>query len=204
MGVALPYTCLYNYHPQLTIYPLTVANHQHHHADLSGILRASGIGDVTATDAILSTYTAPGEFPTSIYASYWNNPTATSAQPQPVISDPVTSTIFPANLTDPANFPKNDTVDPHPPPLPQEPSQLLQQAFTQIQSMPTTLQSMATRTPSCRGALRVLHASAQTFDILDAYTSAPIGYVSKEDLLTSRWYSWISRVNEFPELDNQT
>lgn len=45
---------------------------------------------VTGGDAILSAYTAPGEFPTSVYASYWNNPTATSAQPQPVISDPVT------------------------------------------------------------------------------------------------------------------
>ena len=35
-------------------------------------------------------FTAPGVFPTSVYAHYYNNPTATSAQPQPVISDPVT------------------------------------------------------------------------------------------------------------------
>ncbi|KAF8553427.1 hypothetical protein OG21DRAFT_1523118 [Imleria badia] len=92
---------------------------------------------VTAADAVLSAYTAPGEFPTSVYASYWNNLTATSAQPQPVISDPVTNTIFPANLPDPANFPKSDTVDPHPLPLPQEPSQLLQQAFSPILSIAT-------------------------------------------------------------------
>ena len=36
-----------------------------------------------------SSYTAPGAFPTQWYDSYYNNPTATSAQPQPVISDPV-------------------------------------------------------------------------------------------------------------------
>lgn len=37
-----------------------------------------------------STYTVPGAFPTSLYSKYYNNPTATSEQPQPVISDPVT------------------------------------------------------------------------------------------------------------------
>ena len=36
-----------------------------------------------------SAYTAPGVFPTSVYKHYYNSPTATSAQPQPVISDPV-------------------------------------------------------------------------------------------------------------------
>ena len=36
-----------------------------------------------------SSYAPPGVFPTSLYNSYYNNPTATSAQPQPVISDPV-------------------------------------------------------------------------------------------------------------------
>ena len=37
-----------------------------------------------------STFTAPGAFPTSVYEKYFNSPTATSAQVQPVISDPVT------------------------------------------------------------------------------------------------------------------
>ena len=37
-----------------------------------------------------SAYTVPGAFPTSLYSKYYNNPTATTAQPQPVISDPVT------------------------------------------------------------------------------------------------------------------
>ena len=36
-----------------------------------------------------SSYAPPGAFPTSLYNSYYNNPTATSAQPQPVVSDPV-------------------------------------------------------------------------------------------------------------------
>jgi hypothetical protein len=36
-----------------------------------------------------SSYAPPGTFPTSLYSSYYNDPTATSAQPQPVISDPV-------------------------------------------------------------------------------------------------------------------
>ena len=43
-----------------------------------------------------SAYTAPGAFPTSVYKHYYNSPTATSAQPQPVIYDPVsvsTSTV---------------------------------------------------------------------------------------------------------------
>ncbi|KAG9308166.1 sphingomyelin phosphodiesterase [Chiua virens] len=100
---------------------------------LAFLVLGSVIG--VSADDILSAFTAPGEFPTSVYASYWNDPTATSAQPQPVISDPVMNTIFPANLTNPANFPKNDTVDPHPLPLRQEPSQLLQSAFSQIKSI---------------------------------------------------------------------
>ena len=36
-----------------------------------------------------SAFTAPGVFPTSAYSKYYNSPTATSAQVQPVISDPV-------------------------------------------------------------------------------------------------------------------
>ena len=36
-----------------------------------------------------SSFAPPGLFPTSLYQSYYNNPTATAAQPQPVVSDPV-------------------------------------------------------------------------------------------------------------------
>lgn len=41
-----------------------------------------------------SAFTVPGAFPTSVYGHYFNNPTGTSAQVQPVITDPVSvSTI---------------------------------------------------------------------------------------------------------------
>lgn len=36
-----------------------------------------------------SAFAVPGVFPKSVYPAYFNDPTATSAQPQPVISDPV-------------------------------------------------------------------------------------------------------------------
>jgi hypothetical protein len=39
-------------------------------------------------------YAVPGAFPTSLYSHYYNDPTATSAQPQPVISDPVTVHLY--------------------------------------------------------------------------------------------------------------
>lgn len=47
---------------------------------------------VFATTALISpaNFTAPGAFPTSVFSKYYNNPTATSAQVQPVVSDPVT------------------------------------------------------------------------------------------------------------------
>lgn len=36
-----------------------------------------------------STFTAPGAFPTSVYSYYYNSPTGTAAQAQPIVSDPV-------------------------------------------------------------------------------------------------------------------
>ncbi|KAH7929501.1 sphingomyelin phosphodiesterase [Leucogyrophana mollusca] len=94
---------------------------------------------VAASDAagFNSAYTAPGTFPTSAFASYYNDPTATSAQVQPVVSDPVTHKIFPEFLTDPENFPKNDTVDPHPLPPKASSAQLLELALAQIKSIVT-------------------------------------------------------------------
>ena len=41
-----------------------------------------------------SSFAPPGLFPTSLYQSYYNNPTATAAQPQPVVSDPVLVRIY--------------------------------------------------------------------------------------------------------------
>lgn len=44
-------------------------------------------------NGLQSVYTASGAFPTSLYASYYNDPTATTAEPQPVVSDPVTVSV---------------------------------------------------------------------------------------------------------------
>ncbi|KAH7914741.1 Metallo-dependent phosphatase-like protein [Hygrophoropsis aurantiaca] len=97
---------------------------------LTAVLAASGDDGISP-----SNYTAPGTFPTSVYAQYYNSPTATSAQVQPVISDPVTHEIFPLRLTDPNNIPQNDTTDPHPLPPKASSSKILQQAIAQIQSI---------------------------------------------------------------------
>ncbi|KAL6304774.1 Metallo-dependent phosphatase [Sparassis latifolia] len=82
-----------------------------------------------------SAYTVPGPFPASIYQSYYNDPTATAAQPQPVISDPVTHEIFPYALTNPDTIPLNDTQSPHPLPFPASSSVLLEAAVAQIISI---------------------------------------------------------------------
>ncbi|KAF9245896.1 Metallo-dependent phosphatase-like protein [Melanogaster broomeanus] len=57
-----------------------------------------------------SAYTVPGAFPTSLYSEYYNDPTATSAQPQPVISDPVTHEVFPYSLTNPNTIPQVKSI----------------------------------------------------------------------------------------------
>ncbi|KAF8434333.1 sphingomyelin phosphodiesterase [Boletus edulis BED1] len=109
----------------------------------------------TAGDAAPTAYTAPGTFPTSVYGEYWNDPTATSAQPQPVITDPVTNTIFPEMLTDPANFPQNDTVDPHPLPLPSTPSELLSSAISQIAAIAANPAFKGNKCAQCQASLEV-------------------------------------------------
>ncbi|TFY56868.1 hypothetical protein EVJ58_g7377 [Rhodofomes roseus] len=74
---------------------------------------------ITAASSGATTYTAPGVFPTSLYESYYNDATATSVEPQPVISDPVT----------------NDTWEAHPLPSPAAPDQLIDIAYNQILSI---------------------------------------------------------------------
>ncbi|KAG6897504.1 hypothetical protein C0992_000934 [Termitomyces sp. T32_za158] len=88
-------------------------------------------------------FTAPGVFPTSVFTKYYNDPTATSAQVQPVISDPVTVAyhcvvrheVYPFSLTDPNELPLQDTVDPHILPPVASPSTILNQALQQIHSI---------------------------------------------------------------------
>ena len=102
-----------------------------------------------------STFTAPGAFPSSLYSSYYNSPTATSAQVQPVISDPVTVSAFqranvvrhqssflasqhktyPLPLTNPLTIPISDTADPHPLPPKADASRLYREAYRQVLSI---------------------------------------------------------------------
>ncbi|KAF8495085.1 sphingomyelin phosphodiesterase [Gautieria morchelliformis] len=93
------------------------------------------LGPTLAQEATLtfgpSTFTAPGAFPTSAYSKYFNSPTATSAQVQPVISDPVLHKVYPAALTGPKTIPVNNT-DPHPLPPKASSSLLLETAFEQV------------------------------------------------------------------------
>jgi hypothetical protein len=59
----------------------------------AAVTGASGTADASGQLIQPSTYTAPGRFPTSVYKTYYGSPTATSAQVQPVISDPVSVSI---------------------------------------------------------------------------------------------------------------
>jgi len=102
-----------------------------------------------------STYAAPGAFPTSLYSSYYNNPTATASQVQPVISDPVTHVIYPFNLTDPNTIPYNDTADPHPLPLPATSSGLVTQALAQIASIATNPVFGSNTCARCQAGLEI-------------------------------------------------
>ncbi|TDL28043.1 Metallo-dependent phosphatase [Rickenella mellea] len=94
---------------------------------------------VTAQSLALgpSSFTAPGAFPTSVYKSYYNSPTQTSAQVQPVITDPVNGKTYPFSLTDPNHVPVNNTVDPLPLPPKANSARLLQQAIAQVHSIAT-------------------------------------------------------------------
>ncbi|KAG9316863.1 sphingomyelin phosphodiesterase [Chiua virens] len=124
------------------------------------------------SDVPPSAYTAPGTFPTSVYGTFWNDPIATSAQPQPVITDPVTvrnkvlavictqQTIaiayhFPEELTDPETFPKNDTVDPHPLPPASAPSELLTVAIEQIKAIANNSAFEGNECAQCLASLEV-------------------------------------------------
>ncbi|KAH9996082.1 Metallo-dependent phosphatase [Russula vinacea] len=103
-----------------------------------------------------SSYAPPGAFPTSLYNSYYNNPTATSAQPQPVVSDPVLHKIYPAGLTNPNDIPRcNDTQDPHVLPPRASDDFLLQTAISQVKWLfanPATANNSCTL---CTGTLQV-------------------------------------------------
>ncbi|KAI9570367.1 Metallo-dependent phosphatase [Boletus coccyginus] len=100
-------------------------------------------------------YTVSGAFPTSLYSKYYNNPTATSEQPQPVISDPVTHNVFPYSLTDPSDIPQNDTTDPHPLPPVASSSKLLEQAIAQVKSISINPVFSTNQCAGCQASLEV-------------------------------------------------
>ncbi|OCH87481.1 sphingomyelin phosphodiesterase [Obba rivulosa] len=102
-----------------------------------------------------SSFVAPGAFPTSVYKAYYNDPTATSVQPQPIVSDPVTHSVYPFDLTNPNTIPQNDSVDPHPLPPKASPSQLLSAAVTQILSISTNPVFGNDTCTRCQAALEV-------------------------------------------------
>ncbi|KAJ3489575.1 hypothetical protein NLI96_g2003 [Meripilus lineatus] len=118
---------------------------------------AEWVASATPSEALLgpSAFTAPGSFPTSVYQHYYNSPTATSAQVQPVVSDPVSHKVYPLSLTDPNHLPKNNTEDPHPLPPKASNSLLLAHAIEQIISISTN-PTFGTNTCSrCQAALEV-------------------------------------------------
>ncbi|EKM61347.1 uncharacterized protein PHACADRAFT_180479 [Phanerochaete carnosa HHB-10118-sp] len=102
-----------------------------------------------------SSFAVPGVFPTSVYSSYYNNPTAISAQPQPVISDPVTHVVYPLALTDPDHIPQNDTKDPHPLPPKASENQLFANAVEQVISISENPVFANNSCAACQAALEI-------------------------------------------------
>ncbi|KAF5374831.1 hypothetical protein D9758_000568 [Tetrapyrgos nigripes] len=90
-----------------------------------------------ATNTAISpaTFTAPGVFPTSVYSHYYNKPTGTASQVQPIISDPVKHIVYPLELTSPDSIPLNNTIDPHPLPSKASSSRLFDNALAQVKSI---------------------------------------------------------------------
>ncbi|KAI0778609.1 sphingomyelin phosphodiesterase [Trametes elegans] len=120
------------------------------------VFSVSALAEPVTTDALgPSAFTAPGRFPTSVYKHYYNSPTATSAQPQPVISDPISHKIYPFELTNPATLPKNNTRDPHVLPPKASSGQLLESAFAQVLSIASNPTFGTNNCARCQAALEV-------------------------------------------------
>ncbi|KAJ7146299.1 Metallo-dependent phosphatase-like protein [Mycena epipterygia] len=118
-------------------------------AILPSVLAASAAGTPSA-------FTAPGKFPTSVFTKYYNNPTQTASQVQPVIKDPVeTGVTYKLALTSPDTIPTNDTTDAHPLPPVASSSLLLQQAFAQIVAISTNPTFGTNTCARCQASLEV-------------------------------------------------
>ncbi|PCH34030.1 Metallo-dependent phosphatase [Wolfiporia cocos MD-104 SS10] len=127
-------------------------------AGISALLAGAGIASAQSSSISglgPSAFTVPGPFPTSVYQSYYNDPTATSAEPQPVISDPVSHETYPYWLTNPETIPQNDTWETHPLPPRASGAQLREYALGQIQAISTNPVFAGDTCAACQAALEV-------------------------------------------------
>ncbi|CAL1693975.1 unnamed protein product [Somion occarium] len=128
---------------------------------LTGLVPFAGVVASAASDPRPNTalgpsaFTAPGAFPTSVFSHYYNSPTATSAQVQPIISDPVEHKVYSLSLTNPDTIPKNDTKDPHPLPPKASSSLLLAHAIDQVLSIASNPIFGSDTCAKCQAALEV-------------------------------------------------
>ncbi|KAJ7603124.1 Metallo-dependent phosphatase-like protein [Roridomyces roridus] len=99
-------------------------------------LVASAQSTTTTAGSLLSVFTVPGSFPTGAFTqgqSFYNDPTQTASQIQPVVVDPVeTGVTYKLELTSPDSIPTNNTQDAHPLPPKASDDALLKQAMAQI------------------------------------------------------------------------
>ncbi|KAI0330007.1 sphingomyelin phosphodiesterase [Cubamyces sp. BRFM 1775] len=99
-------------------------------------------------------FTVSGAFPTSIYTQYYNDPTATSAQPQPVITDPITRKVYPYDLSNPDTVPLSNTHDPQVIFPKASSEELLDAAFSQVLSVASNPTFGSNSCARCQAALQ--------------------------------------------------
>ncbi|RDW85891.1 putative sphingomyelin phosphodiesterase [Coleophoma crateriformis] len=129
-------------------------------------LLCSAISSVQADIPGAASYTVSSAFPTSVFSSYYVKPEAT-AEPQPVIYDPILNTSFPLNLTDPKTIP---TADNDPVYYPQAVANLtnatsealVQVALSEIKSIISGEGGLSGNCSKCIAALSVGKFLAQT------------------------------------------
>ncbi|KAJ6486083.1 sphingomyelin phosphodiesterase [Mycena vitilis] len=123
---------------------------------VAGLSLCAFLPAVLAASGAPSAFTAPGAFPTSMFTKYYNDPKQTASQVQPIIKDPVeTSLTYKLSLTDPDTIPTNDTTDPHPLPPVASSARLLEQAIAQIVAISTNPMFGTNTCARCQAGLEV-------------------------------------------------
>ncbi|KNZ72246.1 Sphingomyelin phosphodiesterase [Termitomyces sp. J132] len=123
-------------------------------ASLAAALQSTQLA--AASLIVPQNFTVPGVFPTSVFSEYYNSPTATSAQVQPVISDPVTHKVYPFSLTNPDTIPLENKVDPHILPPVASSSKIYNNALQQIGSIHNNPAFSGNNCARCVAILEVL------------------------------------------------